>query len=320
MQDNERRALARELHDELGQRCSALRAEAALVERTVRGDPAAASAAARRIDGTAEGLYQTVRDMLRRLRPPDLDALGLPAAIQALCERWETSSGVACVFHHDGGTDAWRGLGDAVDVTVYRVVQEALSNVSRHAGAGQVRIALRQDADPAGAPLRVLTVQDDGRGMDPQAPHGGLGLLGARERAALLGGELRIDSAPGQGLRLTMRLPVPASVPIATHPDGGRVIRVLLVDDHPVVRTGYARLLEQAGDMQVVAEADSAEQALEQWHGGAEVDVVVTDLAMPGAGSPALIIPSIVSMGGCKLWSSAGSFHYQAMREERAWQ
>ena len=209
VQDNERRALARELHDELGQCCSALRAEAALVERTAQREPAAACAAARRIDAAAEGLYQTVRDMLQRLRPPDLDALGLPAAIQALCERWETSSGVACVFHHDGGPGAWRGLGDAVDVTVYRVVQEALSNVSRHAAASQVRIALRQEAEAGGAVCRVLTVQDDGRGMDPQAPPGGLGLLGARERAALLGGELCIDSAPGQGLRLTMRLPSP---------------------------------------------------------------------------------------------------------------
>lgn len=67
------------------------------------------------------------------------------------------------------------------------------------------------------------------------------------------------------------------------------MIRVLLVDDHPVVRTGYARLLEQAADMQVVAEADSAEQALEHWYGGTAVDVVVTDLAMPGAGGLELI-------------------------------
>lgn len=67
------------------------------------------------------------------------------------------------------------------------------------------------------------------------------------------------------------------------------MIRVLLVDDHPVVRTGYARLLEQAGDMQVVAEADSAEQALERWSAGAQADVVITDLAMPGAGGLELI-------------------------------
>jgi two-component system sensor histidine kinase UhpB len=215
VQDNERRALARELHDELGQRCSALRAEAALIERTLASDPAAAAAAALRIDTNAEGLYQQVREMLRRLRPADLDELGLVDALQALCERWETSSGVACVFHHDGGAADWQGLGDTIDVTIYRVVQEGLSNVLRHARAGQVRIALRREAAVAGAgaaqKLR-LSVQDDGAGMDPHTKSGGgLGLLGARERAALLGGELTIDSAPGQGLRLQMWLPLPST-------------------------------------------------------------------------------------------------------------
>lgn len=209
VQDNERRALARELHDELGQRCSAIRAEVAMVERAVASDPSAATAAAQRIDRNAEALYQSVREMLRRLRPPDLDALGLLGAVQALCERWETSSGVACVLHHDGAADDWRGLGDAIDVTIYRVVQEALSNVLRHAGASQVRIGLRHE--PGDRPSRRLgvSVQDDGRGMDAAMSHGGLGLLGARERAALLGGELAVTSVPGQGLRLQMWLPRP---------------------------------------------------------------------------------------------------------------
>lgn len=218
VQDNERRALARELHDELGQRCSAIRAEAALVERTASTDPAVATASAQRIDRNAEALYQGVRDMLRRLRPPDLDALGLLGAVQALCERWETSSGVACVLHHDGASDDWRGLGDAIDVTVYRVVQEALSNVLRHAGASQVRIGLRHEAAD-GRPRRLgVSVQDDGRGMDAAQSHGGLGLLGARERAALLGGELAVTSAPGQGLRLQMWLPRPVDDERSTVP------------------------------------------------------------------------------------------------------
>lgn len=210
VQDTERRALARELHDELGQSCTAIRAEAALIERTMDADAAAARAAARRIEATAESLYQCVRRMLRRLRPAELDALGLLGAIQALCESWETSSGVACVFHHTGRAEDWGALGDATDVTVYRVAQEALSNVMRHAGASQVRIGLTREGAEGGAestPRLCLSVQDDGRGMHPGAVQTGLGLLGATERAALLGGELKIVSTPGQGLQLRMWLP-----------------------------------------------------------------------------------------------------------------
>lgn len=257
VQDNERRALARELHDELGQSCTAVRAEAAMIERhlaplvsgasvasvpqavpwvppgqaslgpspqpTAPTDPASAAAnaasaasaaivqaraAARRIESTADALYRCVREMLRRLRPAELDALGLVDAIQALCESWETSSGVACVFHYDGDAAQWSGLSDSVNVTIYRVVQEALSNVMRHAGATQVRIALRRDAAREGSPAALsVHVDDDGRGMDTTAPRSGLGLLGATERAALLGGELSLNSAPGQGLSLCMRLP-----------------------------------------------------------------------------------------------------------------
>lgn len=213
LQESERRALARELHDGLGQSCTAIRAEAALIDKSLQSDVPAARASARRIEATAEALYQGVRDILRRLRPAELDALGLLAAIQSLCESWETSSGVACVFHHDGQAEDWGALDDAVNVTIYRVVQEALSNVMRHADASQVRIALRHEAgaDDLGAGPRLsLSVQDDGKGMRQLSRPGGLGLLGARERAALLGGELDISSVPGEGVRLRMWLPRPA--------------------------------------------------------------------------------------------------------------
>ena len=209
VQDTERRALARELHDELGQCCTAIRAEASLIERAA--DLSLTRLAAGRIDATAEALYGTVRQMLHRLRPVDLDALGLLAAIQALCERWETSSGVACVFHHDRQHGDWAALDDASQVTIYRVVQEALSNVMRHAQADQVKIVLSQgEGHPA--PIR-LQIEDNGRGTDLQAPRRGLGLLGATERAAALGGELQLHSAPGQGMRLLMWLPGPAASP-----------------------------------------------------------------------------------------------------------
>ena len=101
LQESERRALARELHDEFGQRCSAIRAEVAWLRRCAAHDRNGMLAAAGRADTAAQALHGLVRDLLRRLRPAELDALGLVAALQSLCEGWEERSGVACVFHPD---------------------------------------------------------------------------------------------------------------------------------------------------------------------------------------------------------------------------
>lgn len=199
LQESERRALARELHDELGQSCNAIRVEAAFIQRCRPEDHAGIVAAAGRVSAVAESLYEIVRGMLRRLRPANLDELGLVAAVQELCESWEERSGIACVFHSDGALDE---LGDTRNITIYRVAQEALSNVMRHARAANVRIGLSV-ASPGHVQLKI---QDDGIGMDVAAAHRGLGLLGAAERVAALGGRLDIDSRPGQGTRLTMRL------------------------------------------------------------------------------------------------------------------
>jgi signal transduction histidine kinase len=202
VQEAERRALARELHDELGQRCSAVLVETANLRRC-GGDRLAMLGAAARADVAAQGLHLLLRDLLGRLRPAQLDALGVVGALQDLCESWEERSGVACVFHPDG---IEAPLPDPLDITLYRIVQESLTNVMRHARASQVRIRLRcRDG------MLTLVIQDDGIGMDPAACTRGLGLLGATERAAAAGGTLALHSAPGAGLRLTLRLPLPAS-------------------------------------------------------------------------------------------------------------
>jgi two-component system sensor histidine kinase UhpB len=201
LQESERRALARELHDEFGQRCSAIRAETAWLRRSAVDDREGMLAAARRADNAAHDLYQLVRDLLRRLRPADLDALGLVAALQAQCESWEERSGVSCIFHHAGVPAS---LGETVDIAIYRTVQEGLTNVMRHARASQVRVRLERLSPDA----LQLTVQDDGRGMDLNAATRGLGLLGVRERAAAVGGQLDVDSRLGTGVRLTLRVPL----------------------------------------------------------------------------------------------------------------
>jgi len=204
VQESERLALARELHDELGQRCSAILIETACLRRCAVDDRAALLGAAARADMAAQSLYQLVGGMLRRLRPANLDALGLVAALQELCESWEERAGVACVFHFEAMDGP---LPERINIALYRVAQEALTNVTRHAQASQVRLTLARD--PSGHVC--LTIADNGRGMDPAGATRGLGLLGAGERAAALGGELHIESAPGAGVRLTLRIPSPSA-------------------------------------------------------------------------------------------------------------
>ncbi|MBX3605236.1 MAG: two-component sensor histidine kinase [Piscinibacter sp.] len=212
LQESERAALARELHDEMGQRCTALRIETAVLRQCAEGDRAGMLAAAARADASAQALYQSVRELLQRLRPAQLDELGLVAALQALCEGWELRSGVACLFLPEGAADM-AALPDALEVAVYRVAQEALTNAVRHAHATTVRLRLRRRDGRL-----ELEASDDGCGMDVVAPRRGLGLLGAAERAAALGGELELAGAPGQGLRLTLRLPLDVRQAVAEVP------------------------------------------------------------------------------------------------------
>lgn len=206
VQESERLALARELHDELGQGCSAIRVETAFIRHCTAADHADALRAAVRADEAAQGLYQLVRGMLRRLRPANLDSLGLVAALQELCESWEERSSVDCTFHHIGLSDS---LGDSIDIAIYRVTQEALTNVMRHARASSVRVVLSHAVGTESeAPGVRLSIQDDGRGMDLAASTHGLGLLGASERAAGLGGVLQVHSTPGSGVQVSLWIPL----------------------------------------------------------------------------------------------------------------
>ena len=221
VQESERLALARELHDELGQGCSAIRVETAFIRHCSVADHADALRAATRADEAAQGLYHLVRGMLRRLRPANLDSLGLVAALQELCESWEERSGVDCTFHHAGLSES---LGDAIDIAVYRVTQEALTNVMRHARASSVRVLLSHtvgtDRDEAGV---RLSIQDDGAGMDPNATTHGLGLLGSSERAAGLGGVLQVQSTPGSGVQVSLWIPLSAPTRAANVADTERL-------------------------------------------------------------------------------------------------
>lgn len=214
LQEGERLALARELHDELGQTCTAIRIETAFLRHCAADDRAALLGAAERADTAAKSLQQLVNSLLRRLRPANLDTLGLAAALQELCESWQRRTGVGCTFRHEGLAT---GFGDSVDIALYRIAQEALTNVARHARARNVQVTLAQ----ASAAEVSLRVQDDGQGMDTSVATRGLGLLGAFERAAAVGGDLELGSAPGQGLALVARIPLPPAGSGGASPDEG---------------------------------------------------------------------------------------------------
>ncbi len=201
--EEERRRIARELHDELGQRLSALKMDLASL------DPSSDTAAYRaRTTAMLEMLDDTVASVRRiaaDLRPMMLDDLGLNAALEWLARESARRMGIEVTVRLGERDPA---LGQQASVTVYRMVQEALTNVARHAGATDVRIEMRQ----AGGQL-VLTVRDNGVGFPASATRkeGSFGLMGIRERAYLLGGTLEVDNPPGGGGRITVRLPLRSS-------------------------------------------------------------------------------------------------------------
>jgi signal transduction histidine kinase len=206
-QEEEYRRLARELHDEVGQALTAIRTDAALIAKHTVGRFETLSRSAEAIRCAADHLHGITRSMIRRLRPTMLDDLGLAAALEALVSEWRARRpGLPCRLACEGAIDR---LGKEIDITVYRLVQEALTNALRHAAASQVHVTVSCERSP-GAVVRVL-VEDDGRGMKTSdALMSGLcfGLLGMRERVEGLGGHLDIDSAPGKGLRLRATIPL----------------------------------------------------------------------------------------------------------------
>jgi two-component system sensor histidine kinase UhpB len=203
-QEDERRALARDLHDEMGQTCTAIRTEAAVLAGG-RLKPDEVLDSAQRIADAAQQVSLLTRNMLQRLRPAVLDSMGIADALLSLCEQWQESAGVPCHFQAEGLPD---NLDDYVCVTLYRLLQESLTNVARHARASKVQVQLTWQHQQT---LR-LHIQDDGVGMaDPEANHAGFGLLGMRERVSSLGGQLRLRSAPGQGFLVQAVLPLEAA-------------------------------------------------------------------------------------------------------------
>jgi signal transduction histidine kinase len=210
LQEEEYRHLARELHDEIGQSVAAIKTEAALLAR------ASASDEMRRdiqtVSAAADRIYEVMQEKVRRLRPGMLDDLGLSAAVEALVAEWRRRRpAVSCRLDVQGPLE---DLDEATKITIYRFVQECLTNIVRHSVPTEVTISLSREAGVPGLNTRgtiVLSVSDNGRGADVarlRESRGRFGLLAMRERVDGLGGTLTIESAPDQGFRLTANIPL----------------------------------------------------------------------------------------------------------------
>jgi two-component system sensor histidine kinase UhpB len=200
VQEAERRRLARELHDELGQHLNAIKIEAVSMRRAASDADEVARAAGAIVE-SADHLHAVVRDMTRSLRPAGLDELGLTAALENYVEAWRARSPELHVTLEVAG--ALDGLGETVNIALYRLVQEALTNVSRHAGATRVRIRLEREHEGE----VQIALSDDGSGSASPWESDGVGLIGMRQRVESLGGRLRVDTRPQGGFSVSASLP-----------------------------------------------------------------------------------------------------------------
>ncbi|MGZ5042505.1 MAG: MASE4 domain-containing protein [Usitatibacter sp.] len=209
--EQEKGRLARELHDELGQALTALKLDVDFLGRGPAGADPASAAKLAAMRAIVDQTVTAARRISSDLRPMLLDDLGVVAAAQWLAEGFERRYGIACELDIE---PPQLELGDPHATSVYRILQEALTNVARHAQASRVQVSLRRSAGEV-----HLRVRDDGRGFDPaQAMRpNAFGLVGLRERAYLVDGRIRIDSAPGQGTTIEVAIPL-AAVPTSTSP------------------------------------------------------------------------------------------------------
>lgn len=206
VQEEERRNLARELHDELGQHLNAIKIDAVSIRDCPAGEPAVVRQSAQAIIGIADHVHAVVRDMTRKLRPPGLDELGLPAALENFVEGWRARFPLMqCELSIEGNLE---DLGESLNITLYRVVQEGLTNVAKHANASRVGLRVERKFPTARQDELVLTLVDDGVGAPPGRAPAGLGLIGMRERVEALGGRLDTITSPGGGFRVVVRIPV----------------------------------------------------------------------------------------------------------------
>lgn len=196
-QEAERLRVARELHDEIGQTLTAVTLQA---ERAAGGEPARASEELMRVADAVRDSLDEVRRIARELRPEALDDLGLINALIALCSRVDAQGGPRVRRRLQPSLPP---LEPDVELVLYRVVQEGLTNAVRHADADTVTVSLMVDAETV-----TVSIADDGKGLSSQLPSDTAGIAGMRERALLVEGRLSIEAQPGEGTEVRLTVPL----------------------------------------------------------------------------------------------------------------
>jgi PAS domain S-box-containing protein len=295
-EERERQRLARILHDHLQQLLVAARLNITTLQRRLTDESAQRAVA--RVDDVLDEAIRTSRSLTAELSPPVLFDAGLAPALNWLARWMQENQGLKVeVEAEDLGDQPPEGL----RAMLFQATRELLFNVVKHAGVNHAKLTMHRVPDDK----IELTVRDEGVGFDPsrigQEKETGFGLFSIRERLGLLGGELRVISAPGQGTQVTMRVPmrgaeVEAAEEVAEQaarrmaetgrgevaPEAGeRPVQVLLVDDHTIMRQGLARMLQDEPGIELAGQADNGQEAVAlalMTH----PDVVLMDVSMPG--------------------------------------
>ncbi len=199
-QEQERQILSRELHDQVGQALTAIKIDVARAEQGLTPSQSDLAERLRRARQGAEETLEIIRRMSMLLRPSMLDDIGLSAALGWYAKQFAASTSIRVTLNDDGSADS---LPDAGKTSLYRIVQEALTNCARHSEARSIQVTLGSRDD-----RYVVRIEDDGKGFVPTRGARGLGLIGIEERVAGMGGALNLQSAPGAGTKIMVSIPL----------------------------------------------------------------------------------------------------------------
>jgi len=206
--EEERRAIARELHDELGQCVTAIKTIGTAISNRTREQSPDVHGNAQTIVSVASHLYDVVHGIIRQLRPTALDHLGLSETLRDTVSAWRTRHPeIECELTMEGQVE---GLGETINITVYRIVQECLTNIVRHAAATRAEVRVSRERDAVRGDVLRVRVSDNGKGLAPgelREP-ARFGLMGMRERVQGIDGDFNIEALPGRGVTVLAILPV----------------------------------------------------------------------------------------------------------------